>query len=110
MDGDEGIRQLASMGVPFTRHGTRASGVPPMSDAAIGEVEAGFRFTKYCDEYKFLEKLMNSGHIKASDRSSDIQPRYRQFDKIKKDSFRGQFNKLKSFCGLATKGGKWMSL
>ena len=92
MEGDDNIAKLAA--AMRTR-----SGIQHSTEAKP------FRFSQDTDEYKLLEKLCKQGAVKASDRPTDVKARYECFGKINSNSFRQQFNKLKSKYGIGTRNG-----
>ena len=68
--------------------------------------QTDFKFTQNTDEYKILKSMMESGDVKPSTRPQDIKAMREEFQKIKSDKFRAQFNKLKNTCGIGTRAGQ----
>jgi len=65
-----------------------------------------FKFTQNTDEYKILKSMMEGGEVTASTRPQDVKCTREEFQKIKGDKFRAQFNKLKNLYGIGTREGK----
>ena len=58
------------------------------------------RWNKDSDAAKFLVRALKSGEIDPNDSPKTVHERYIQFQPYKLDSFRQQFNKLKTEMGF----------
>jgi len=65
-----------------------------------------FKFTQNADECKTLKSMMESGDVTPSTRPQDVKATREEFQKIKGDKFRAQFDKLKNAFGIGTRQGK----